>query len=281
MAAEPAYTELDHVTELYAISEKENRQLKTKLHRLENQMAGVHEDSPEAREVKELLDLWWVRVKGSHPNVAHGLDSTRAAKVRSCLKRRKKMAREQGLEDSYGLLMCKKAIIGVTQDAWAMGRNPKTGGKSFCDIAEHVLNTDDDVEKWAALFDEYISHLTEEPMSEETVKSLRSQRDKRDRVEQRAREHWAKVEREDPGEAVLSALSRAGCEWRCKPSGDGWVAQCPAHQGTKLNLAIDWGDDIDGLVLKCWSRGCETAEVMAALDLPLFVLFRDSQRKAA
>jgi hypothetical protein len=59
------------------------------------------------------------------------------------------MARDQGLSNEYGLLMCRKAIIGITCDDWAMGRNPKSGGKSFNDIAEHILNTDHDVEKFA------------------------------------------------------------------------------------------------------------------------------------
>src|SRR5215208_5507864 len=127
--------------ETIAIAEKRARDAERRLHRLQRELAGVDDDSPDAREVKELLDLWWRRVKGSHPNVAHGLDSTRAAKVRSCLKRRKKIDGDQ-----FGLLMCKKAIVGITVDDWSMGRVAKTQGKSFNDIAEHILNTDGDVE---------------------------------------------------------------------------------------------------------------------------------------
>lgn len=272
--SEGTFTELDHVTELYAISEKENRQLKTKLHRLEREMAGVHEDSPEAKEVKALLDLWWVKVKGSHPNVAHGLESTRAAKVRAALKRRKKI---DGAE--FGMLMCRKAIIGITCDDWAMGRVPKSRGKSYDDIAEHILNTDGDIERWAKMFDDWCSALTMEPLPLEKVQSLQASRVRRDRTAQRSQQRYEQVQG-DPSEAVLSALSLNGCEWRCKPR-DGWEAQCPAHKGTDMKLSIDWNTGGDKLLLTCWSHGCEAAEVMAALDLPLFVLFRDSQRKAA
>jgi hypothetical protein len=76
-------------------------------------------------------------------------------------------------------------------------------------------------------------------------------------------------------DGVLAALTRDGWEWRVSGR-DGWVAQCPAHQGTHHNLSIDWNTPGDRLLLKCWSRGCEAAEVMAALDLPVSALFRRS-----
>jgi hypothetical protein len=80
---------------------------------------------------------------------------------------------------------------------------------------------------------------------------------------------------EDPVETMLAALTRVGCDWRASGR-DGWVAQCPAHQGTHFNLSIDWNTAGDRLLLKCWSHGCEAAEVMAALDLPISALFRRS-----
>lgn len=275
----PVFTELDAAVEQLAIAEKRARDAERKCHRLEKQLAGVSEDDPVATDVRELLDLWWERVKDSNPNVAHGLDSTRAAKVRSTLKRRRKMARDQGLEDSYGLLMCRKAIIGITLDDWAMGRNPRTAGKQFNDIAEHVLNTDNDVEKWAALFDEWCSHLTMKPLPREEAVSIQQARKRRESTEQRKRFEA----RRDPALEVLDALHGAGCEWRIRPSGplDSWIAQCPAHNGEHLNLSINWNADESALLLKCWSHGCEAAEVMAALNLPLYTLFRESKERAA
>jgi hypothetical protein len=171
-----------------------------------------------------------VRVKDSNANVSHDLDSTRAGKVRSTLARRKKKARKDGLSDSYGLLMCRKAIVGITCDDWAMGRNPKSGGKSFNDIAEHILNTDHDVEKFAELFDNWCSHLTFERLPKEQAQKVQQARLRLVQTEDRRRERFERAEREDPAEAVLAALTATGWEWRCHPSDDAWRAQCPAHQ---------------------------------------------------
>jgi hypothetical protein len=99
MSVNPAqYTELDAAMEQLAIAEKRARDAERKLHRLEQQMAAVSEDSPEAAEIKQLLDLWWKEVMGSAKGVAHGLDSTRAPKVRAALRRRKRISKTDGLE---------------------------------------------------------------------------------------------------------------------------------------------------------------------------------------
>jgi hypothetical protein len=280
MSERPVFTELDACMEQLVIAEKRARDAERKAHRLERLLNEVPEDAPDAGEILELLDLWWQRVKNSNPNVAHGLDSTRAAKVRTTLKRRKKLAKDEGLDPSYGMLMCRKAIIGITLDDWAMGRNPKSGGKAFNDIAEHILNTDNDVEKFAALFDEWCSHLTMQPLPREEAVSIQQARSRREQSTARQHQRWEQERREDPAEAMLAALTRGGWEWRCKPR-DGWEAQCPAHQGHDLKLSIDWNSSGDRLLVKCWSRDCETAEVMAALDLPLYTLFKNPKEKAA
>lgn len=274
MSAQPQFTELDGAIEQLAIAEKRARDAERKAHRLERLMSEVSEDDPAAKDVRELLDLWWLKVKHANPNVAHGLDSTRAAKVRSTLKRRQKMARDQGLGNEYGTLMCRKAIVGITCDEWAMGRNPKSGGKAFNDIAEHILNTDHDVEKFAALFDDWCSHLTFERLPKEQAQKVQQTRLRVVREENRRRDRFERAEREDPAEAILSALTCGGWEWRCHPSTiDAWRAQCPAHGGDHMNLSIFWGDG-DVLRFKCFSHGCETPEILAALDLPLFTVYR-------
>lgn len=280
MRPAPVFTELDAAIEQLQIAEKRARRAERDLHRLQRDLAGVDEDSPDAKAVQELLDLWWVRVKGSHANVAHGLDSTRAAKVRSTLKRRRKIAVSQGGKPEDAMRICRKAVIGVTFDDWAMGRVTKSQGKSFNDIAEHILNTDGDVEKYAALFDEWCSQITEQPLEPKVRTAIKEAEVKRDRLQRDQRQHWERIEREDPGEAMLSALTRGGWEWRA--TAKGWKAQCPAHAGHDMNLDIDWnGPAEDRLLLTCRSRGCEAAEVMAALDLPLFTLFRRPLERAA
>ena len=49
-------------------------------------------------------------------------------------------------------------------------------------------------------------------------------------------------------------------------AGQGWRAQCPAHRGDGLNLAIDPGRN-GGTLVTCHSRGCDYRAVMAALNL--------------
>lgn len=57
---------------------------------------------------------------------------------------------------------------------------------------------------------------------------------------------------------------------------DGYAAPCPAHGGRKLNLKIR--DGRSGLLLTCWSRGCEVADVAAAVGLHVADLFTTSRR---
>jgi hypothetical protein len=148
MSANPAqYTELDAAMEQLAIAEKRARDAERKLHRLEQQMASVSEDSPEAARGQAAARALVAGGHGLAKGVAHGLDSTRAPKVRAALKRRKRISKTEGFE------MCRKAILGAKEDDWAMGRVAKSGGRKFNDIAEHILNTDGDIEKFAALFD--------------------------------------------------------------------------------------------------------------------------------
>jgi hypothetical protein len=231
MSAEPTvpYSEHQAVIDDYAASEREVRRLRREVTKLLND-ATVSEDSPEAAEVKQLLELWWKEVMGSAKGVAHGLDSTRAPKVRAALRRR-----QADLEDG-GLEMCRKAILGAKEDDWAMGRVAKSGGRKFNDIAEHILNTDGDIEKFAALYDK---------RGEKAKKWVDGE------VRRLSRElpSW-----EDPIETMLAALTRDGWEWRVSGR-DGWVAQCPAHQGTHQNLSIDWNTVGDRLLAEVLVAG--------------------------
>ena len=63
---------------------------------------------------------------------------------------------------------------------------------------------------------------------------------------------------------VIAAIEALG--FKVERAGDGWRAQCPAHDGTGLNLAIDPGRNGAALVT-CHSRGCEYRAVVAALGL--------------
>lgn len=188
------------------------------LARVKRELTGILDpDSPEAEEVKGLLDLWWREVKDSDPRVHHGLDSTRAAKVRAAVKRRKR--RRKGGGDYGGVDICRKAILGVKYDDWAMGRVAKTQGKSFNDIAEHILNTDEDIEKFARLFDQNFVTAPE--------------------VYRRLVEGGMKLpERKHPMRIALEGLRELGCDYRESSTPGQWVAQCPYHEDRPWSLYV-------------------------------------------
>ena len=70
-------------------------------------------------------------------------------------------------------------------------------------------------------------------------------------------------------EKLMDALAEAGCEYR--QSGDGYIAQCPAHDDEHPSLSIGLGDD--GRVLLNCHAGCDTKAVVAALGLTMVDLF--------
>jgi putative DNA primase/helicase len=72
-----------------------------------------------------------------------------------------------------------------------------------------------------------------------------------------------------PLEKVLAALSASGC--RCKRSGDGYQAQCPAHEDRNPSLSISVAAD-GKVLLKC-HVGCSFESIVSALGLELRDLF--------
>lgn len=59
-------------------------------------------------------------------------------------------------------------------------------------------------------------------------------------------------------------------------SGDGYLANCPAHRDRTPSLSIGQGDD-GRILLHCWA-GCQTREVAAALGLAWSDLFPATSR---
>lgn len=190
--------------------------------RLKAELSGVlNEDTPEGAEVKALLDLWWREVMGSDKRVKHDLKSTRAPKVRKAIKRR-------------GIETCRKAVLGVVHDDWAMGRVAKTAGRSFNDIAEHILATDGDIERFVKLY-------------EQAGKP-------------------ALVRFPDPVVESVTLDEFLGLLENARPAGDGWDASCPAHEDAKPSLHVSQGDK--GIVAHCFG-GCTAQEIADAINVPL------------
>lgn len=77
-----------------------------------------------------------------------------------------------------------------------------------------------------------------------------------------------------PYDTVLEALDNAGLEGQ--PSANGCMFQCPAHQDDKASLSVAEGDD--GTVLLYCFAGCETDQIVHALDLEWGDLFVPAER---
>jgi CHC2 zinc finger len=71
-----------------------------------------------------------------------------------------------------------------------------------------------------------------------------------------------------PLAGILSNLSKV------RKSGAGWLACCPAHPDKGPSLSLKEGDD--GRVLLHCFAGCATADVVAAMGLPMADLFPPS-----
>jgi hypothetical protein len=74
---------------------------------------------------------------------------------------------------------------------------------------------------------------------------------------------------------ILDALDRCGCVTRS--SGQGWRAQCPAHEDRAPSLSLREGADGSALLF-CFA-GCETKAVLQALGLRLSDLYPGDGRR--
>jgi hypothetical protein len=238
-------------------AEREAKRLKAELH------GSTSKESLKVKEVCEYHDELWRRTFPKARGLSYPMDGVNAKAVRRALRWGKDV-------DTI-----KRVVAGAFASEFHRS-------KARYLTLESVLRDENRFREHLERADRFVSVITGDVMAPETVAAIEKANEKRERDAVRKAQHWERVEREDPGEAVLAALTRGGWEWRCRPSDDGWVAQCPAHGGTKLNLLIRWGTkNPDALRMWCRSRGCETAEVMAALDLPLYVLFRRPLERAA
>jgi hypothetical protein len=187
-------------------AKRENTRLKRELNGLQD------EDSPEAKEVLALLKLWKREIRGDCKNVKADLKSTRAPVVRAAIKRR-------------GVEVCRKAVLGVQFDDFAMGRIPRTAGKPPNDIAKHLLKDDSQIDKWAALFDDRF--VTAPEVFRRMVEG-----------------GWRPPAPRHPMRIALEGLRELGCGYKRSDVTDGlWMAQCPLHEDLPWSLMVRmaWG----------------------------------------
>jgi hypothetical protein len=107
---------------------------------LRQSLAEHIEGEPEGDDVKRLLLLWrdvhFEESERSKVNVR--LDGPRALRVRWALKR-------------YKAERVENAIRGAFHDDWAMGRDSRTRGRRYNDIAKHILKDEESIERFERL----------------------------------------------------------------------------------------------------------------------------------
>lgn len=116
---------------------------------LRKDLAEHLEEEPEGPDIKRLLLLWRDEVKGGSNQVSIRLDGPRALRVRWALKRWKPERLEH-------------AILGVLHDDWAMGRDRRTKGRDYNDIAKHIFKDEETIERFEKLYKQG-GDMTSEP----------------------------------------------------------------------------------------------------------------------
>ena len=218
------------------------------------------DDAPEHEQVRELLVLWRDeirgKVRGPKPDIA--ADSKRATRVRWALKK-------------YGKERTRKAILGAQFDDWAMGRVRKTEGRTFCDIAKHILLDEETFEKFETLYEEQTAPTLDSPQ-------LRSVPDAKPRRDGPVVKRIKSVEAGEapPIDKALHGITMAGYEWRATASPDIWRAQCPAHDGDGFSLKIT--RNYDGMLLINCKVGCDTEDVLRAIGMEWRDCWENSER---
>lgn len=169
---------------------------------LRNELNRIREEEPDSPAVKALLIFWRDECKGGDKKVKIDLNGPRGKKVKWALKK-------------YGDERCRKAILGAKLDDWAMGRAPKirNSGKTFNDIAKHILLDEETIERFEALYE----NGPQRPP----------------------------VEGPTGVEPLLEKLEGV------RRGDNAWYARCPAHDDKQASLQIRQGHK--GAVVKCYT----------------------------
>lgn len=215
--------------------------------RLKGLLTKQDDESPENQKVRAILVLWRDEVRGEQrgPRPSIAPDSKRASRARWALK-------------TYGEDRTRCAVLGCKFDDWAMGRIHKSQGKSFNDLAKHILKDEESFERFEALYEQNTRPNLEAVPVPVPVKPARSGPIRK------------RLERIDAGDVppidkALQGVQDAGKTWRATASADMWRAQCPAHDGDGFSLVLTRA--ADGKLLVHCNVGCSFEEVLFALGM--------------
>jgi hypothetical protein len=256
------YAEHEALMDRYQLAESGRHRAELEARRLKAELNGSRsKESMKVKEVCEYHDDLWRRTFPKARGLSYPMDGVNAKAVR------------RALRWGHDVDVIKRALAGAFASEFHRS-------KSRYLTLESVLRDENRFREHLERADRFVSVITGDVMAPETVAAIEKAEVQRERGPAAQGPALGAGGARGPRRGCPRGASRGGWEWRSTPKG-GWEAQCPAHDGHDMNLSIDWSGDGDRLLLKCWSRGCEAAEVMAALDLPLYVLFRRPLERAA
>jgi len=106
---------------------------------LKAELEKAREEEPEADDVRELMHLWRDECKAGSKRHKLVVSDPRGQRTKWALKR-------------YGKERCANAILGCALDDWAMGRNAKSGGRAYNDLAKHIFADNESIERFEGLW---------------------------------------------------------------------------------------------------------------------------------
>lgn len=230
---------------------------------LEAELAKQAEETPEAKDAKELLLLWRDTARNGHKGTDVSLDSDRGRAVIKAIRKR-------------GAHRVRKAILGVQFDEWAMGRTGKQD-RPYNDIAKHILKDSDRFEHFEKLFDEHHPEgakanvhqpplwATEPDIGTGFVRYVYGDDCKLPPSTEPPKPRPVRDEFQvPPVDKILPAFHAAGCELRANSSDpDRWYGKCPAHDDRSPSLQV-WRTSDGRMRFKCWT-GCGEDDILHAI----------------
>lgn len=193
---------------------------------LRNKLREMQDDEPNTDAINGLLGMWREEIKGGDKRCQIKGQGPRRDRVKWALKK-------------YEVPRLEACLHGVLLDDWAMGRDPRTKGRPFNDIAKHIFKDEETIERFERL---YLERKTARP-SRFTSASTSARPDG---------DPLARLLDRLEGVKQLDALQ--------------WSARCPAHEDRHSSLSVSRGQK--GVLMHCHA-GCSSDAIAHAVGVPL------------
>jgi hypothetical protein len=213
----------------YQLAESGRHRAELEARRLKAELNGSRsKESMKVKEVCEYHDDLWRRTFPKARGLSYPMDGVNAKAVR------------RALRWGHDVDVIKRALAGAFASEFHRS-------KSRYLTLESVLRDENRFREHLERADRFVSVITGDVMAPETVAAIEKATVEREQVAQRKARHWERVEREDPAEAVLAALSRDGWEWRATPIRRRLGRSVPGARGHEAEPPDQVGDEEPGL----------------------------------